>query len=80
MANRFAFLIAEERMFAQDLEEMALVVGMEEHNRRWREERERDRQQPTRVEGYFNLTVPLYNNVEFKSHFKVERISFEVSM
>lgn len=62
--------------------EAAFVITMdsnEEELDRWREERER-RQQPTRLDGYFDHSIPLDCNQEFKSHFRMKRTSFEVSV
>ncbi|KAK4314882.1 hypothetical protein Pmani_013875 [Petrolisthes manimaculis] len=81
MAHSLAAVIEEELNFEEEILQAAILVAMEsdEEEERWREERERH-QQPTRMEGYFDRTIPLYNHHEFKSHFRMERASFEVSV
>ncbi|KAK4322217.1 hypothetical protein Pmani_007015 [Petrolisthes manimaculis] len=78
MAHGLAAVIEEELIFEEEILQAAILVAMEsdEEEERWREEKER-LQQPTRVEGYFDRTIPLYNLHEFKSHFRMERASFE---
>lgn len=73
-------VLLEEMLMAE--EEAVLLADMELDGDilSFMEERARDRRRPTRVEDYVDHTIPLYNAQEFKSHFRMERGSFEVSI
>ena len=59
-----------------------LIIGalLAEGNEDIGQEKEEGRHRvPVRVDSYVEVVVPLYNDEEFKSHFRMRRASVEVS-
>lgn len=73
-------VLLEEIIAQEDAMDVQTLMAAErgEMLRRAAEEMDRQRQ-PVRVERYVEHTIPLYNDHEFKSHFRMEKGSFEVS-
>ena len=73
-------LLLEEIMALDDVLDVMTLIAAERGEMLLRAAEEMDGQrQPARVERYVEHTIPLYNVQEFKSHFRMEKGSFEVS-
>ena len=67
------FLAGEEELHA------AIMIAQENANLIEMALEEQERHQvPTRIKGYVEQVVPFYSNQEFKAHFRVEKITYEV--